>query len=78
MFLGVYRGIVVSSIYYPVGLRDSSGSLAIFTAMRRPSRAVLFFTIGFGIRTAPFKIDRPNPMVRTMLMHGVAPQCAVK
>jgi hypothetical protein len=51
---------------------------AIFTAMRRPSRAVLFFTIGFGIRTAPFKIDRPNPMVHTILMHGVAPQCAVK
>jgi hypothetical protein len=69
---------VSSSIYYPVGLRDSSGSLAIFTAMRRPSRAILFFTMGFGIRTAPFKIDRPNPMVRTILMHGVAPQCAVK
>ena len=26
MFLGVYRAIVVSSIYYPVGLRDSYGS----------------------------------------------------
>jgi hypothetical protein len=35
MFLGAYRGIVVSSVYYPVALRNSSGSLAKFAAMRR-------------------------------------------
>ena len=29
------------------------------------------------IRAAPSKIDKSSPMVRTILMHGVAPQCAV-
>jgi len=43
----------------------------------RPAR-YYSLQMGFGIRTAPFKIDRPDLLVRTMLMHGVAPQCAVK
>ena len=32
----------------------------------------------FGITAAPSKIDKSSPMVRTILMHQVAPQCAVK
>ena len=44
MFLGVYRGIVVSSIYYPVGLCDGDApdfvevgeaGIAVDHAMRR-------------------------------------------
>jgi hypothetical protein len=34
-----------------------------------------FLTNGFGITAAPSKIDKSGPMVRTILMHGVAPQC---
>jgi hypothetical protein len=37
-----------------------------------------FLTNGFGITAARSKIDKSSPMVRTILMHGVAPQCAVK
>jgi hypothetical protein len=33
MFLGVYRGIV-SSIYYPAGLRNSSVTFAMLAAIR--------------------------------------------
>ncbi len=34
--------------------------------------------IGFGIAAAPSKIDKPSPWRGRSLMHGVAPQCAVK
>ncbi len=62
------RSSVLGSFQQVRQLCDVGGDPARFIALR----------IGFGIRTAPSKVDKSNPMVRTILMHGVAPQCAVK
>ena len=58
-------------------LQDMIEHLQISTHRARPRMAFPAVMV-LKIKVASFKIGTSNPGARMILMHGVAPQCAVK